>query len=115
MTKITNMLIIFACAFTLSLTIGCGKEGGETGEAAAGGDNSVKAQFLALADKGCECMKNNDGACNAKVGEEIQALKKANKDLPKAQQKEIESEMRSKGTACMSEIRKAAKSKKAKK
>ena len=48
MAKITNMLIIFACAFTLSLTMGCGKDASEATSASLCED--IKEKYEAAGD-----------------------------------------------------------------
>tara|TARA_Y100001954_G_scaffold234175_1_gene289056 strand:- start:300 stop:671 length:372 start_codon:yes stop_codon:yes gene_type:complete len=98
MTKLTKILTILACTFALSLTIGCGKEGGGEGE------GSVKDQYLAQVDKMCACMKDpaTSKECMEPVKKAIKQIEKDNKDMPKEEQKEIEKAAKAKMADCMS-------------
>ena len=51
MTKLTKILTIHACTFALSLTIGCGKEGG--GDGAGSPLDQLAEKACACADKKC--------------------------------------------------------------
>ena len=97
MTNITKILTILACTIALSLTIGCGKDGGGEGE------GSVKDQYLAQMDKMCECMKDpaTSKECMGPVKEAIKKIETDNKEMPKEEQKEIEKAAKAKMADCM--------------
>lgn len=110
MTKITKILTILACTFALSLTIGCGKDGGGEGEGASSDDPA--AQVTAIADKACAC---EDKACAEAARDEFRAFEKAMKgkyekesDVPEDVAKAWKAADK-KGRTCSKELRKKLK------